>query len=223
MASSPRSFQERRICNTCGGRGWLFYNARKMRRWRSTRYRVLAMACACVVLLTRSAAASDRSVVADFDGDGRHDRATLHGRGPSSEIHIWLSTIGSVAVIRTPTRIGAIAASDLDGDHRDELIGRTSTRLQVWTVRQRRFEHVLPRTAAANSLGRTTSHHVDDRSEAAPFAVSVPDGSDIAVVLSPRPRAPAVPSAHLSDRLTAGFPPSLVLAVVAPRPPPVSP
>jgi len=180
------------------------------------------MACACAVLLTRSAVASDRSVVADFDGDGRHDRATLHG-GPSSEIHIWLSTIGSVAVIRTQTRIGAIAASDLDGDHRDELIGRTSTRLQVWTMRQRRFEHVLPRTAPANSLGRTTRHRVDDRSEAAPFAVSVPDGSDIAVVLSPRPRAPAVPTAHLSDRLTAGFPPSLVLAVVAPRPPPVSP
>jgi hypothetical protein len=59
-----------------------------MRRRLPTLSRALWMACACLCLLPRLAAAAEPSLVIDFDGDGRHDHVMLDGRQPSL-LHVW--------------------------------------------------------------------------------------------------------------------------------------
>ena len=63
----------------------------------------LWLACVCLLLGATVAAASTPSVVADFDGDGQHDRAEVSPRG--SAIHIWLSATRSTSVLRSRTPI----------------------------------------------------------------------------------------------------------------------
>ena len=192
-----------------------------MSAWR-TRCGVLAIACACLVLAPRIAAASDHTVVGDFDGDGRHDRATLKRHGGASEIRIWLSTTSATTVIHSATHIGAIAARDLDGDHRDELIGRESLNLQVWTVREQRFHRLQSQKSPLEQVGGPAPNRVEDPPDDAPAADSTAGASSVALLLSPRPRAPDLIPEPLPSHVSAGFKSAQLLAPVAPRPPPVS-
>lgn len=191
-----------------------------MSAWR-TRCGVLAIACACLLLVPRSVAASHHTVVGDFDGDGRHDRATLKHHAHSSEIRIWLSTTNATTVIHSPDRIGALAARDLDGDHRDELIGREALNLQIWSVGEERFHRVRPQKEDGVGWSRAPApNRVEDRSDDMPAADSTGGASSVAVLLSPRPRAPDLIPAPLAFPVSAGFKSAQLLAPVAPRPPP---
>jgi len=192
-----------------------------MSAWR-TRCGVLAIACACLLLAARLAAASHHTVVGDFDGDGRHDRATLKRHAHSSEIRIWLSTTNATTVIHSPDRIGAIAARDLDGDHRDELIGRQSLSLQIWSVREQRFQRLRPqKDDAAEWYGASAPNRVEDPPDQTPAADSTAGASSVAVLLAPRARAPDLIPEPLPSHVSAGFKSAPLLAPVAPRPPPV--
>src|SRR4029079_11223570 len=104
----------------------------------------LWIACACVLLLPRFAAAEPASAV-DFDGDGRHDHVTLDLREPSV-VHIWLSLSQTTQTIRAHAPLQQIVAVDLDGDHRPELIARDrDARIHVWTRKHERFRRLRPR------------------------------------------------------------------------------
>ena len=192
-----------------------------MSAWR-TRCGVLAIACVCLLSAPRVVAASHHTVVGDFDGDGRHDHATLKRHAHSSEIRIWLSTTNETTVIHSPDRIGAIAARDLDGDHRDELIGRESLNLQIWSVREQGFHRLHPQKedrAAWN--GSSAPNRVEDPPDEEPAADATAGAYSIAVLLAPRPRAPDLIPAVLASPVSAGFKSAPLLAPVAPRPPPV--
>ena len=192
-----------------------------MSAWR-TRCGVFAIACACLVLAPRIVAAAHHTVVGDFDGDGRHDHATLKRHGRASEIRVWLSTTNATTVIHSPTHIGAIAARDLDGDHRDELIGRESLQLRIWTVREQRFQQLHHRNGPVGSLGQPSPDRVEEPPEDAPAADSTAGASSVALLLSPRPRAPDLLPEWLASQVSAGFRSAQLLAPVAPRPPPVT-
>jgi hypothetical protein len=193
-----------------------------MSAWR-TRCGVFAIACACLLFTPRVVAASHHTVVGDFDGDGRHDRATLKRHAHSSEIRIWLSTTNATTVIQSPDRIGAIAARDLDGDHRDELIGRESLNLQIWSVREQSFHRLHPqKDDRAGWNGSPAPNRVEDPPEEEPAADATAGASSVAVLLAPRPRAPDLIPASLASSLSAGFRSAQLLAPVAPRPPPIA-
>ena len=191
-----------------------------MSAWR-TRCGIVAIACACLLLGPRIVAASHHTVVGDFDGDGRHDRATLKRHGHTSEIRIWLSTTNATTVIHSSTRIGAIAARDLDGDHRDELIGRESLNLQIWSVREHRFQRLQRKQGPAAAFGGSAPNRVEQPPDEAPAADSTAGPSSVALLLSPRPRAPDLFPESLAVQNSAGFRSVQLLAPFAPRPPPV--
>ena len=93
----------------------------------------LWIACACVLLCAPSAAAADRSLRADLDGDGHTDQVSIN-RSEPSVLHVWLSTTGTTHLIRSPRALLRIAATDVDGDHRPELIATeaSASELRVW-------------------------------------------------------------------------------------------
>ena len=108
--------------------------------------------------------ASGLTVVADFDGDGRHDRVEL-ARGESSLLHVWLSTSHSTSVFRSSSPLLTIAASDLDGDGRYELIASGAFgRLHVWTKRRHGFVPLHPKHETAGASSGQVPRRVTDRS-----------------------------------------------------------
>ena len=191
-----------------------------MSGWRR-RCGVFAIACACLLLAPRIVAAAHHTVVGDFDGAVRHDRATLNPGGHASEIRVWLSTTNATTVIHSSAHIGAIAARDLDGDHRDELIGRESLQLQIWTVREQRFQQLHHENGPVGSFGKPAPDRVEEPPDDAPAADATAGASSVAVLLSPRPRAPDLLPEWLASQVSAGFRSAQLLAPVAPRPPPV--
>ena len=55
-------------------------------------------------------------------------------RAEPSVLHVWLSTTGATHLIRSPRALLRIAATDVDGDHRPELIATeaSASELRVW-------------------------------------------------------------------------------------------
>ena len=108
--------------------------------------------------------ASGLTVIADFDGDGRHDRAELERR-ESSLLRVWLSTSHSTSVVRSSSPLLTIAASDLDGDGRHELIASGALgRLHVWTKRRHGFVPLRPKHEASRASSGQAPRTVTDRS-----------------------------------------------------------
>lgn len=103
-----------------------------MRRPAPVLVRLINLVWLLLVTLAPGALAAE-TISADFDGDGLRDRAFVDKQEPSV-IRVWLSRSRRIDVVRARTTISAIAASDLDGDRKAELIalGR-STDLQIWT------------------------------------------------------------------------------------------
>ena len=153
-----------------------------MSAWR-TRCGVLASACVCLLLAARPAAAFHRTVVGDFDGDGRQDRATLKWHGDASHIRIWLSATHTTTVIH--------------------LHQRSSPSPVQWS-------------------GGRIPNRVEDPPDEASDADSNAGTSSVALLLSPRPRAPDLSPEPLTSRVSAGFRSAQLLAPVAPRPPPIN-
>lgn len=161
-----------------------------MRRTRRALRTLLWVLVLCLLAAPRPAVADQRSVLADFDGDGQRDRATLDRVEPSI-LHVWLSTTRSTAIVRSQTPISRIAALDLDGDRRAELIaGGGSPGLQIWTKRRKGFSRVDPRPVAPGTIDRPLRHNVEDDGAEAPPAITSTAPSSVALLLTPQPRAP---------------------------------
>jgi hypothetical protein len=174
------------------------------------------------LLIGPSVAAAAPSVIADFDGDRQPDRAELSHREPSA-VRIWLSTTRRTSVVRSSSPILSIAARDLDGDRRAELIAtKASTGLQVWTARRHGFAAFNPKRVTLSTLSPPTCHSVDDCSAEAAEATDQ---------RAPDPPVPSLPSqacavastaARVSTRIVVIPESSDVFAPLSPRPPPLS-
>jgi hypothetical protein len=94
-----------------------------------------------------------------------------NGRSPSTSTatvvttpsgRIWLSASGTTQVLVSRRPLHDVAATDLDGDHRPELIASDGqSRIQVWTPRARGFRRYQPRASIPNALASPASQRVD--------------------------------------------------------------
>lgn len=113
---------------------------------------VLWALCACLLLIPQAAAAGGSSLAVDFDGDGRGDSVRLDQSRPSV-LRVWLSASGTTQVLVSRRPLHRVAATDLDGDHRPELIASDSqSRIHVWTPRAQGFHRYRPRSAVPPGL-----------------------------------------------------------------------
>ena len=183
---------------------------------------VLWALCVCALLAPRAARAAEPSVLADFDGDGQRDRATLDGV-ERSILRVWLSATNSTAILRSQTPIAGIGARDLDGDLRAELIaGGVSPGLQVWTKLRTGFTRFKPGPLMPGTMSRPLGHDVEEDSGESPAAITSAGPSLVALALSPRPRAPSPRLVRPIDARAAEPRSFQRLGPLAPRPPPVS-
>ena len=191
----------------------------RMRRRGFTLGRTLWMACACLCLLPRLASAAEPSLAIDFDGDGRHDQVTLDGRQPSL-LHVWLSASGTTAVLRSHAPLQRVAAIDLDGDRRPELIARDSeSRIHVWTPRGKRFHRYRLRHAS-EGLRSPTSRRIDDR-DSEPVGLVTGSSFVPSALLRASPRAPTDSASRVcASQGTPACHGSPAVQPFAPRPPP---
>jgi len=124
---------------------------------------VLWVVCACLLLLPNAAVAGDSSLAIDFDGDGRHDSVRLDQRRPSV-LRIWLSASGTTQMLVARRPLRGVTATDLDGDHRPELIASdTQARLHVWTPRAKGFRRYHARLTIPKGLTAPRGRRVDGR------------------------------------------------------------
>jgi hypothetical protein len=110
------------------------------------------LAVVCALLGAPRAARAEQSVFADFDGDGRRDEARVddyHRR----TVSVWLSATQRSRVLRTARPILQLAAGDLDGDGRAELVAAGGDPgLVVWKTNHKskfklvRSKPLLPRS-----------------------------------------------------------------------------
>jgi hypothetical protein len=124
---------------------------------RRSRGHVLALAYATAFLCASPAFANQR-VIADFDGDGVRDQVSLSRHDPTV-VRVWLSSTRRIDVIHSREPILQIAAADLDGDARKELVARVPTSMRVWVRRNGHFQSYRPRHRAVTSrISRARSH-----------------------------------------------------------------
>jgi hypothetical protein len=183
--------------------------------------RGLLLVCTCVLLFAPAVHASDPAVSADFDGDGQTDHVVFDLADPSV-LRIRLTKTHSDLIVRSPEPLLRVAAVDLDGDHRAELVASGPRGLQIWTKKGKRFRVYHPRrSTASESLTRSRRPAIhetpDEPMAAAPVkpvlaAVAANLQSFTPLVVSPPQFQPAV-AVPRSARGVARF---------APRPPPAS-
>jgi hypothetical protein len=122
---------------------------------------------------------ADQQVYADFDGDGHRDHATFDP-AHASLMRVWLSSNQHAGVLHSRMPLMRLAAVDLDGDGRPELVA-TDRRagLHVWKAGGGRFAPYRHRRATTPRVthrvpGRTVT---DDPSSPDDTAASRPYGS----------------------------------------------
>jgi len=181
--------------------------------------RTFSIIFACALLIPRLAAAGDPVLVLDLDGDGRTDHAKLT---QPSVLEIWLSASGTTQVIRSGVPLLMVVATDLDGDHRPELIGLDGkSEVLVWKRKHHRFHTYQPRKVAP----ATPQHHrsLDDSDPGPPDAFGGTIYLPVTLMPSALPRAPAVaPSSVWPSRQAPCYRSVTSFVLVAPRPPPAS-
>lgn len=136
--------------------------------------RLLWLFAASVLLCGRVAGAADQALYADFDGDGLGDHATVDSRTPTV-LHVWLSRTGTTSLIRSGRSFLGIAAADLNGDRRAELIADDpSAELHVWTVdcRNRLTSYAAHRTFPVTA-SRPNDRTLDDAPDVGDSALPV--------------------------------------------------
>ena len=184
--------------------------------------RLFWLLCACCVAFPLTATANGL-LAADLDGDGRSDYVATDYREPHV-LHVWLSSTDTTQIIRTKARAQQIAAVDIDGDHKPELVWRNGVKLHVLKRADGngKFKRVRAKHVAPKSQTPTDAPNADDHDTDLPAA----DGGGIVDVAGP-PRAIVVcvpearaPSAFLETALLLRESPSSFAFV--PRPPPVS-
>jgi hypothetical protein len=191
-----------------------------MRQLASTLHRALWFACVCVCLGGSVARASDSYIQADLDGDGLNDLITFDG-GQAFVLHVWLSSTAATQTIRSRLPVVRVVATDVDGDHRPEIITRDSAAgLQIWRRGRRGFRSYRPRRIVTGAIGRSNRRQLEDGPSAPPSAVpgqGAPQASLYAsayvCAVLPRRSTWQRPQARAPDH-------GLVVWNAAPRPPP---
>jgi hypothetical protein len=185
------------------------------------RRRIFWMLCACALFVPQLAAAGEKPLFVDFDGDGHHDRVMVGAPNEASNLRVWLSASQAEQLIRTRSTVLQVVFSDLDGDHRPELIARDSkSRIHVWTRKGRKFHSYRPRPTNLGAL-LPGDHSVQDSDEDRPGATTSPRVVPFSLLLSPSPRAPNVTGAGtLAPEFAHKTRTSTLLEPFAPRPPP---
>ena len=186
------------------------------------RRRIFWMLCAAaVLLLPQLAAAQEKPLLVDLDGDGAHDRVIVGAPNQASNVSVWLSTSQAEQRIRTRSIVLQIVASDLDGDNRPELIARDSkSRIHVWTRKGQKFHSYRPRPSSRGSF-EPDHHAVEDDDQDRPGATASPRVVPFALLLSPFPRAPGGNGADAAaPEFARPTRTSTMVEPFAPRPPP---
>jgi hypothetical protein len=181
--------------------------------------RTFWLACLCLLVAAPRASAGP-SVVADFDGDGQRDHATVERHEPSV-LRVWLSTTRAILVLHATSPILGMAARDLDGDRRDELIAGVSSGLQVWTARRKGFKPLHPRPVQARAFRSPTRGTLAEGSRDAPPAVLPDSVAPLMLTLTPRLRGPSTVLTGFAPRSTDTAISIRLAAPFGPRPPPV--
>jgi len=157
----------------------------------------------------------------DFDGDGRRDQIALE-QGEPSVIRIWLSKSNTTQVIRTPVRVLRVAATDLDGDHRPELIALDGEwQIHAWTRKSKAFRSYRPRDVVPRALNQRNGRSAEDKGRELPDATTSTQFAPFALTLRalqhrPELEAP-IPCAPQTGRAGRS---SIAVDPFAPRPPP---
>jgi VCBS repeat protein len=192
-----------------------------MRHPASTRRRVFWMVCACALLLPGFAAAKPSLAIGfDLDGDGRGDQVVLDRDRPLV-LQVWLSNSGTTQVIRSRVPILQVAAADLDGDHRPELIASDGdSQLQVWTRKRKGFHSYRARHAVPSASQREV-RRIDDTNAEPPGEITSPPFAPFALTLCPSARAPGLEAAASgAPHAACDFRSLTAVDPFAPRPPP---
>jgi hypothetical protein len=181
--------------------------------------RIVWLVCLGLVIAARASGA--QAVIADFDGDGHHDRATVEGyRG--SVVRVWLSKTRTLLILHIGSPILGIAARDLDGDRRDDLIAGGSSGLQIWAKeRHDTFRRIRPRGGLSEGLERP-ARTVDEASGGAPVAVLPDAAAPLTPTVGERPRPPSHGVSRQQHASTAAVDSARCLPSFAPRPPPLA-
>jgi hypothetical protein len=161
---------------------------------------------------------ADTGVTADFDGDGRQDRVIVDQR--AAAVRVWLSDSRRISTIGSISSAARLAARDLDGDRRDELlVAGGPNGLQVWTVRAAgRFALFPARPARASTLG--TGGQVRDHDDADAGESVALASAAFACTRPPSRVAPPPPTAIALLERAAAVRSFLFSTKQGPRPPP---
>jgi hypothetical protein len=139
-------------------------------------------------------------------------------------VHVWLSKSGETQVIRSRVPILQIAAADLDGDNKLELIAHGSdSKLHVWKRKHRGFHSYRRRDAARSSIeGRNCRSFDGNETEPLGEDASTPY-APFALTLCASARAPGREASNTRAHQTVrAFHSFAAVDPFAPRPPPAA-
>ena len=177
---------------------------------------------ACILLLPTIAAAAERPLAVDLDGDGRHDHFAVDRHHEPSVLRVWLSASNTTHLIRTRVALVQVIAVDLDGDHRPELVARDSeARIRVWTRKGERYHSYRPRDVASRTLQQPNHRTIRDNDSELPDLTTSSAFAPLALTLCPSPRAPAPDrSSACAPRTAPAYRSPTAVEPFAARPPP---
>jgi hypothetical protein len=184
--------------------------------------RTFRLAWLCVFLVVPRVHAADTPLSADFDGDGKGDRVTFSLQEPDI-LRVWLSGSSTTHVIHSPEPLLAVAAADIDGDRRAELIATHSRPgLRVWTKKHGAFRAVHPVERSPIALIPSNDRAFDPG--ATPPVVATTDVRSPAscLAISLHPGEPILRGWAEAPALARGPTVSPYFSSFAPRPPPSS-
>jgi len=167
-------------------------------------------------------AAAESSLGIDFDGDGQRDHFRLDRREPTV-LHVWLSASDTTHIIRTNVRLLQVTATDLDGDHRPELIARDSkSQIHVWTRKHKGFHSYRPREFDGGTLHQPHRRTIEDNgSDPLPGVIAGATFAPFALTACASPGGPGLgiysPCAFATARALRSW---SGVDPFAPRPPP---
>jgi hypothetical protein len=174
-----------------------------------------------MLVLVRFASATEPTLSADFDGDGDRDHAVLDHAEPTL-LHVWLSSTNATATIRSQTPIIHLAATDLDGDRRSELIAGDRTGLRIWTKTHHDFRSYRPRRAAPATLASPIHRALHESTTDSQSDVTWSADPTLAVLSRAGPRAPTPGAVIVRPTVASRLRSALPHSPFAPRPPPHS-
>jgi len=189
-------------------------------RWKSSIN--VTFACAALLLLgALPARASLREFYADLDHDGVSDVVSIPegARG----LLVWLSRSHSVLRLRTRLPIFRVAAADVDGDGRMDLVAADmSAGLHVWRRSSRGHLRRMHPRSRPYAAGPASGHGIEESSENPPPAVDAGTAGD-APFDAPHPAQTFLVALNLAPRPpTSAIATPCALAQLQPRAPPLS-